>query len=276
MRARIAAALAGLSVLATPAWAAEVSARLGTKPIPTAISAARRDVLLDKLVAAYPAFLSGQQGDVLVWRDGTRTPVSDGRGAKTPAQIVGSPDIEDIFAWPYPLAGAPIVTPTGDPGRARPAALFQRMYGDCHAGQVRPNLVPVRWVDGGTLMFTRVNGASEALAAVVRDLAALGPGYARYLSPSAGTYNCRAIAGTALASMHAYGAAIDLNTKYSAYWEWADQARHGLAPYTNQIPRAVIAAFERHGFIWGGRWADFDTMHFEYRPELIAVARAGG
>ena len=76
--------------------------------------------------------------------------------------------------------------------------------------------------------------------------------------------------------MHAYAAAIDLNVKYSAYWEWSDQAAHGLAPYKNQIPIQIIQAFERRGFIWGGRWADFDTMHFEYRPEIIAVAKAGG
>ncbi|MDP3291618.1 MAG: M15 family metallopeptidase, partial [Sulfuricurvum sp.] len=25
-----------------------------------------------------------------------------------------------------------------------------------------------------------------------------------------------------------------------------------------------------HGFIWGGRWYHYDTMHFEYRPELLA------
>ena len=27
--------------------------------------------------------------------------------------------------------------------------------------------------------------------------------------------------------------------------------------------------FERHGFIWGGKWHHYDTMHFEYRPELL-------
>jgi len=202
--------------------------------------------------------------------------VFDGRPAKTPAQLVETPDIEDVFAWRYPLADQPITTPAGDPGRVRPAALFTRMYGDCHAGQVTRNLVKVRWVDGTMLPFTRVNGADQALAAVVKDLAALGPAYRQYLTPSAGTYNCRAIAGTALTSMHAYGAAIDLNVRYSAYWEWSDKAAHGLATYKNQIPAAIIQAFERHGFIWGGRWADFDTMHFEYRPEIIAVARAGG
>lgn len=37
----------------------------------------------------------------------------------------------------------------------------------------------------------------------------------------------------------------------------------------NRIPPEIVAVFERHGFIWGGRWRHFDTMHFEYRPELL-------
>jgi hypothetical protein len=30
-----------------------------------------------------------------------------------------------------------------------------------------------------------------------------------------------------------------------------------------------VEVFERHGFIWGGKWNHYDTMHFEYRPELL-------
>jgi hypothetical protein len=138
---------------------------------------------------------------------------------------------------------------------------------------VTPNLTKVTWVDGTQLPFTRVNGAAAALQAAIAELKALGPDYTRYLVPSAGTYNCRVIAGTSLLSMHSYGAAIDLSTRVSAYWQWSDAAAHGLAPYKNQIPLQIVQVFERHGFIWGGRWADFDTMHFEYRPEIIAFAR---
>ncbi|MGW8266533.1 MAG: M15 family metallopeptidase, partial [Longimicrobiales bacterium] len=38
-------------------------------------------------------------------------------------------------------------------------------------------------------------------------------------------------------------------------------------------PPAVVEAFERHGFVWGGKWAHFDTMHFEYRPEILYYNR---
>jgi hypothetical protein len=36
---------------------------------------------------------------------------------------------------------------------------------------------------------------------------------------------------------------------------------------------AIVRVFERHGFIWGGRWRHYDTMHFEYRPELIGCTQ---
>ena len=35
-----------------------------------------------------------------------------------------------------------------------------------------------------------------------------------------------------------------------------------------QPPPKVVRAFEQEGFIWGGKWYLFDTMHFEYRPEF--------
>ncbi|MDR1839603.1 MAG: M15 family metallopeptidase, partial [Treponema sp.] len=34
-------------------------------------------------------------------------------------------------------------------------------------------------------------------------------------------------------------------------------------------PQKVIKIFETYGFIWGGKWLFFDTMHFEYRPEIL-------
>ena len=38
-------------------------------------------------------------------------------------------------------------------------------------------------------------------------------------------------------------------------------------------PEALVSAMEKHGFIWGGKWAHFDFLHFEYRPEIIIKAR---
>ena len=63
--------------------------------------------------------------------------------------------------------------------------------------------------------------------------------------------------------MHSWGAAIDLNTVRAAYWLWP------RAVAAETLPAQIIDIFERHGFIWGGKWLHYDTMHFEYRPELL-------
>jgi hypothetical protein len=107
------------------------------------------------------------------------------------------------------------------------------------------------------------------LSDVLALLEKLPPAMTRYLVPSAGTLNCRVIAGTDRMSMHAYGAAIDINTRFTDYWLWAKAPKAGLIPYRNRIPQAIVDVFERHGFIWGGKWYHYDTMHFEYRPELL-------
>ena len=36
-------------------------------------------------------------------------------------------------------------------------------------------------------------------------------------------------------------------------------------------PKAVVDIFEQHGFVWGGKWVLWDTIHFEYRPELLIL-----
>src|SRR5205807_47664 len=74
---------------------------------------------------------------------------------------------------------------------------------------------------GGRVMITTANGVDKALDAVSRELDQLPGGQIKYLEPSAGTYNCRAIAGSTARSMHAYAAAIDVNTAFSDYWRWA-------------------------------------------------------
>jgi D-alanyl-D-alanine carboxypeptidase len=232
---------------------------------------------MDALVKAYPTHLAGYDQKDIIWRDGTRMPISDGR-QKTFEQLLEAPDIKDQFAIPYPLDGA-LKAPglNEDPGRIRNEAFFRKMYGDCRRGEVTPRLKPVAWMPrhgGGTVMVTAVNDVAARLTAVVRDLEILSPGMMQYLVPSAGTYNCRVIAKTTRLSVHAFGAAIDLSTRFGDYWLWSRDKGSGSA-WRNRIPREIVEAFEAHGFIWGGKWYHFDTFHFEYRPEVISLAKQG-
>jgi hypothetical protein len=226
-----------------------------------------------RLLAAYPEHLERIEGNTLVWRDGTRMPIDDGKGAKAFADWLENPDIEDMLALPYPegdMAAPP--AKDVDPGRARNAAFFDKVYGDCRKGEVERNLTTVVWLPkktGQRLPFNNSNGAARALDAVSRELDTLPDRYDVFLYPSAGTYNCRAIAGTKRLSAHGYAVAIDIALKHSDYWRNARPGKDGSYAYRNEIPMEIVRIFEQHGFIWGGKWHHYDTMHFEYRPELV-------
>lgn len=244
-----------------------VSAAAETGPVP---DWARR------LTAAYPKHIRSIDGGTILFRDGTRMAVSDGKVGKSAAERPRTPDVDDMFAEPY-VAGRPARPPRAgeDPGRTRYEPFFDRIYGDCSRGEVTPRMRDVAWMPdrkGGTVRVTTENGVADQLEKVVRDLKALPPAMTRYLVPSAGTYNCRTIAGTGQRSMHAYGIAIDIATPMADYWRWGGGKG---AAYRNRIPFEIVEIFERHGFIWGGKWSHFDTMHFEYRPELLPPARGG-
>ncbi len=227
-----------------------------------------QDPTLDALVRAYPDFLASHDGRVLIWKDGTRMSVSDGRSDKSFEEKLRNPSILDQLSIPY-IKG-PLATPPGpqdDPGRFRNIAFFDKMYGDCSKGQVQKKLTKVAWLlkaGGGFVPITTVNSIPDKLRAVSEELDRLPPEINKYAVPSAGTFNCRAVKDTGNRSAHAWGAAIDINTKFADYWLWAKNGG-----YRNRIPFDIVDIFERHGFIWGGKWRHFDTMHFEYRPELL-------
>jgi hypothetical protein len=244
----------------------------GAKASPSSSSAIRLDDPSD-LVRAYPAELSKIVNGVLIWRDGVRMPIATERPDRPYQERLDRPGIADMFSIPYrlgPPPGPPAVD--DDPGRIRYEPFFRKMYGDCAKGEVSAKLRRVAWMPsrgGGFVEITTVNGVDKQLQAVVRELEALPPSMTRYLVPSGGTYDCRAVAGTDRRSMHAYGAAIDISTRTADYWLWKKPKGSGPIPYRNQIPYQIVQIFERHGFIWGGKWYHYDTMHFEYRPELL-------
>jgi hypothetical protein len=175
-------------------------------------------------------------------------------------------DIEDMNALDY-AAFSPLSTALSDAGRCRNYEFLGKIYGSSESA-VKANLVDVVWLKDFLnlpLKFNSKNGAAAALQDVSNELNEMvksDPNLLEYLKDPGGTFKWRVIAGTNRLSSHSYGIAVDINVKKSHYWQWSKG-------YQNLIPEKIVRVFEKHKFIWGGRWKHFDTMHFEYRPEMF-------
>lgn len=225
------------------------------------------------LLKAYPDFLESADTNTLYWKDGTKMVYDDGKtkadfeamldqaSLKDQMSICYSKDLKEIKALPV----------NDDPGRARYEPFFYKMYG-ASAEEVRKKLVPVTWLPRNInqkIMVTSVNGIDQKIKAISDELDALPQEYVKYLENPGGTFNWRVIAGTNRQSTHSFGTTIDINVKLSDYWRNDKPDAKGFYAYKNQIPQRIVEIFEKHGFIWGGKWYHYDTMHFEYRPELL-------
>jgi hypothetical protein len=227
------------------------------------------------LVAAYPDALLKYEGRALHWRDGTITEVPPDE-IKTFDQTLRGASLLDQLRIPYPRGALEVPPPVNeDPGRFRNLAFFRKMYGNCWRGEVSAKLVPVVWLPktwNYMIRATSVNGVAEKLTAISNEIEQLPPKTRRAAYPIGGAYACRTIADTGQPSMHSYGAAIDMNISMADYWYWR-RSSGGALTYRNRMPNELVEIFERNGFIWGGKWYHYDTMHFEYRPELLELAK---
>ncbi len=233
------------------------------------------DDALAALVAAYPDALVKYEKRALHWRDGTITDI--GNDERKPFEkTLRDTSLLDQLRIPYPRGA--LEAPPGvneDPGRFRNVAFFRKMYGNCWQGEVQKQLVPVVWLPktwNYMIRATAVNGVAQKLSAISVEIDRLPDKIKRGAYPLGGAYACRMIVDTGQPSMHSYGAAIDLNFSLADYWYW-QSGPGGALTYRNRMPHELVEIFERHGFIWGGKWYHYDTMHFEYRPELIELAR---
>jgi hypothetical protein len=71
-----------------------------------------------------------------------------------------------------------------------------------------------------------------------------------------GCYNFRMMRGSTRLSMHSYACAIDINPS-------ANPLGKAWMPNAGMMPMGVVTIFERHGWVWGGRWSRPDCQHFQ-------------
>ncbi len=227
------------------------------------------------LARAYPQSVCNFDGKDLHWRDGSTLTLADKQTEllenvdTTPSPLLAQ------FAVKYPLGPRHNISPPQlyDPGRTRDISFLKKMYGETKA-EVEARLVQISWMPRSrnkSILITSTNGVDRQLIKVSAELDQLPRSLRKYVTKIGGTYNWRNIGESDQLSPHAFGIAIDINVAYGDYWLW-DVKRVGKAAFRNRIPHEIVEIFERHGFIWGGKWQHYDTMHFEYRPELIMAS----
>lgn len=182
------------------------------------------------------------------------------------SSIIPYGDVRDSLAQPYLLEPLRPDTPEGyAPGRQRAYRLLGSMYGKTRE-QVGRRLATV------SFLGKKLSMAPEAAAAFKKagdELMRLAPGYRAWLLPE-GAFHWRQIDGENRLSAHSYGIAVDMGVKKAPYWRWSKARPH---PLQKSYPAEIVGIMERHGFIWGGKWHEYDLMHYEYRPEIICKAR---
>ena len=235
----------------------------------------KRDILC--LMMAYPEYIldveRGEDGTVyVIMKSGKKLLYDDGK-TKNQAQKSSIPDLQDMMEQLYPIGKITELLPAHyNPGCVRHYPLLKEVYG-ANKTQIQSNLVKVS-IGYKFVEFNRNNQAAQALNSVMKELLPLArQKYKIYGAafPSSGTFNYRLIGSTSRLSSHAFGMAIDLNAHKNDYWKWntRDDGQKRLDSY----PQEIVHIFEKYGFVWGGKWGNFDIMHYEYRPEIILKAR---
>lgn len=111
--------------------------------------------------------------------------------------------------------------------------------------------------------ITVANAIVPALSSVESCIAA-SPSASAYNIRSMGAYNCRNVTGGSSYSIHAYGAAIDINPAQNGYGPKVN-------PCPSDMPADFVNCFRSNGFGWGGAWRSVcDAMHFS------GASREGG
>lgn len=149
--------------------------------------------------------------------------------------------------------------------------------------QAERTMVEVTFLGHRTRVHPVTVGALRRVEREVRETASRDPEVAEFVRglDALEGFHWRNIAGTRARSFHSYGVAVDLIPGYYGgdfgYWRWAAEA--GVEDWWAlgeedrfMIPQPIVDAFERNGFVWGGKWLFFDPIHFEYRPEVFLLS----
>lgn len=231
------------------------------------------------LLASYPGIITGiiTDEEKRLWLivNGHKVLYDDGKKRIYSEALLNS-TVKDSMAQLYPLEPSRPIPDVGiAPGRVRSYALLEAIYGNSRE-EVEKQLVGIRFKKREKIcFFSHSAKAAQSLKDVFTQLDTLldkDPQVYEYIFPLSGGFAWRVIAGEKRLSPHSYGIAIDLHPKKGIYWRLVKD-REKYLQIQKEYPSELVGIFEQRGFIWGGKWYEYDFMHFEYRPELIYKAK---
>lgn len=168
-------------------------------------------------------------------------------------------------------------------GAGTPMFFFDAVYDSFSRGSLEKHIKSVKFLGFSVNVHERITGPLSNVEKRVQKLAETDSEVSTFLkniNRNEG-YFWRIIAGTNRKSFHSLGIALDIQPKYyggkEVFWSWTRDKNPENWMLTRPSarwmpPKAVIDIFEEEGFIWGGKWAIWDNMHFEYHPELTFAA----
>lgn len=160
---------------------------------------------------------------------------------------------------------------------------FDSLYGGKTRSSMERHIVSTRFLGRRVNLHQDIVPALAAVEDRLREEAQRNPkvrDFIRSISRVEG-YNWREIRGRQDRSFHSWGIAVDILPEgwqqKNIYWSWLSHRNPDwmLIPLEHRWmpPQEVVSIFERYGFVWGGKWLQWDNIHFEYRPELIILRR---
>ncbi len=271
-------------IAAAEAPSAEVIADDVANPVAPRESALRADVRVRAFLQAYGALVDSvtyRDDDLVFLLAGKAIHFQDGR-MLAEGGLNRRHRCDPIF-YRYPLE-MPTEPPPLPDGPVRFCTDVQEALWGRSESEIRKHARSTRFIERRIFVNDVV---ADALQKVERDILAVAeydPEVASWIdeTETAFSFVDRGIAGTATRSQHAWGLALDLvpasYDRQQVYWRWtrawSPRSWHRTPLEQRWSPPVrVIEIFERHGFLWGGKWAHFDNIHFEYRPEILAYNR---
>ena len=242
-------------------------------------SASREDPRVRAFTQAYAPLIDSveyEDDDVVFVMGGQRIRFDGGRMVLD-GRATSKVQCDPIF---YPYALSPLTEPP-PPGELPTYCtdLMESLWGHTET-EIRRHGRSITFLDHRMFVNEMLVDPLSSVEQDIRRAAESDAAVANWASHIAVTYSfmSREIAGSSNRSYHSWGMAVDLVPgSYGGrhvYWRWSrvyDREGWEQIPLDERWspPEPVIEIFERHGFVWGGKWPHFDNIHFEYRPEII-------